>query len=88
MRAELCFFFRVIQNIIELKPKSKYILAVDDSKKTLEDIVKVMLLLHRKLSICCKTRSGDPNLNPCSWEPLLLVFSPCVSYHSFVMFLL
>ena len=40
-RTELCFFFRVIQNVIELKPKSKYILAVDDSKKTLEDIVKV-----------------------------------------------
>uniref|UniRef100_A0A3P8SAT1 Adenylate kinase 7a n=1 Tax=Amphiprion percula TaxID=161767 RepID=A0A3P8SAT1_AMPPE len=30
----------VIQNIIELKPKSKYILAVDDSKYTLEDIIK------------------------------------------------
>ncbi|XP_045916561.1 adenylate kinase 7-like isoform X1 [Micropterus dolomieu] len=30
----------VIQNIIELKPKSKFILAVDDSKNTLEDIVK------------------------------------------------
>lgn len=37
-------FFRVIQNIIELKPKPKYIVAVDDSKKTLEDIVKVTLL--------------------------------------------
>lgn len=33
--------FRVIQNIIELQPKSKYILAVNDSKNTLEDIVKV-----------------------------------------------
>ncbi|XP_029281231.1 adenylate kinase 7-like isoform X2 [Cottoperca gobio] len=32
----------VIQNIIELKPKSKYILAVDDSKNTLEDIVKMI----------------------------------------------
>ncbi|KAM9354949.1 adenylate kinase 7a [Pholidichthys leucotaenia] len=32
----------VIQNIIELKPKSKYILAVDDSKNALEDIVKVI----------------------------------------------
>ncbi|XP_037541529.1 adenylate kinase 7-like [Nematolebias whitei] len=30
----------VIQNIIEMRPKSKYILAVDDSKNTLEDIVK------------------------------------------------
>ncbi|KAM6906142.1 adenylate kinase 7-like [Lycodopsis pacificus] len=30
----------VIQNIVALKPKSKYILAVDDSKNTLEDIVK------------------------------------------------
>nr|XP_046228435.1 adenylate kinase 7-like [Scatophagus argus] len=32
----------VLQNVIELKPKSKYILAVDDSKNTLEDIVKVV----------------------------------------------
>ncbi|XP_040920554.1 adenylate kinase 7-like [Toxotes jaculatrix] len=32
----------VIQNIIELRPKSRYILAVDDSKNTLEDIVKMM----------------------------------------------
>ncbi|XP_070782037.1 adenylate kinase 7-like [Enoplosus armatus] len=32
----------VIQNIIELKPKSKFILAVDDSKSTLEDIVKMI----------------------------------------------
>uniref|UniRef100_A0A8C7XPZ1 Adenylate kinase 7a n=1 Tax=Oryzias sinensis TaxID=183150 RepID=A0A8C7XPZ1_9TELE len=30
----------VIQNIIELKPKAKYFLAVDQSKNTLEDIVK------------------------------------------------
>uniref|UniRef100_H2MU10 Adenylate kinase 7a n=1 Tax=Oryzias latipes TaxID=8090 RepID=H2MU10_ORYLA len=30
----------VIQNIIELKPKAKYFLAVDESKNTLEDIVK------------------------------------------------
>ncbi|KAM9339221.1 adenylate kinase 7-like [Symphorus nematophorus] len=33
---------RVLQNIIELKPKSKYILAVDDSKNTLEDIVMMI----------------------------------------------
>ncbi|XP_075940608.1 adenylate kinase 7a [Anarhichas minor] len=32
----------VIQNIVELEPKSKYILAVDDSKNTLEDIVKMI----------------------------------------------
>ncbi|XP_034383664.1 adenylate kinase 7-like [Cyclopterus lumpus] len=32
----------VIQNIVEFKPKSKYILAVDDSKNTLEDIVKMI----------------------------------------------
>ncbi|XP_054474761.1 adenylate kinase 7-like [Anoplopoma fimbria] len=32
----------VIQNIIELKPKSKYILAVDDSKNSLEEIVKMI----------------------------------------------
>ncbi|KAI3364141.1 hypothetical protein L3Q82_010957 [Scortum barcoo] len=32
----------VIQNIIELKPKPKYILAVNDSKNTLQEIVKVI----------------------------------------------
>ncbi|KAM7395120.1 hypothetical protein PAMA_006730 [Pampus argenteus] len=32
----------VIQNIIYLKPKSKYILAVTDSKNTLEDIVQMI----------------------------------------------
>ncbi|XP_072218252.1 adenylate kinase 7-like [Leuresthes tenuis] len=32
----------VIQNIIELRPKSKYILAVDDSRNTLEEIVKMI----------------------------------------------
>ncbi|XP_061843144.2 adenylate kinase 7-like [Nerophis lumbriciformis] len=33
---------QVIQNLIEIKPKSKYILAIDDSKNTLEDIVKAI----------------------------------------------
>ncbi|KAM3603156.1 uncharacterized protein V6R79_017437 [Siganus canaliculatus] len=33
---------RVLQNIIELRPTSKYILAVDDSKNTLEDIVQMI----------------------------------------------
>nr|XP_019953021.1 PREDICTED: adenylate kinase 7-like [Paralichthys olivaceus] len=32
----------VIQNVIEVKPKSKYILAVDESMKTLEEIVKAI----------------------------------------------
>ncbi|KAJ4929288.1 hypothetical protein JOQ06_004898 [Pogonophryne albipinna] len=32
----------VIQNIIELRPRTKYILAVDDSKNTLEEIVKMI----------------------------------------------
>lgn len=40
-QAELCSFCRVLQNILELKPKSKYILAIDDSNNTLEDIVMV-----------------------------------------------
>lgn len=35
------FFCRVLQKIIKLKPRSKYILAVDDSKNTLEEVVKV-----------------------------------------------
>lgn len=34
-------FYRILQNIINLKPRSKYILAVDDSKNTLEEVVKV-----------------------------------------------
>lgn len=44
-RPELCSFptRRVIQKIIELKPKSKYIVAVDDAKNTLEEVVKVIL---------------------------------------------
>uniref|UniRef100_A0A3Q2DS21 Adenylate kinase 7a n=1 Tax=Cyprinodon variegatus TaxID=28743 RepID=A0A3Q2DS21_CYPVA len=33
---------RVIQNVIKLKPKSKYILAVDESHNTLEDVVKAI----------------------------------------------
>ncbi|CAG03539.1 unnamed protein product, partial [Tetraodon nigroviridis] len=32
----------VLQNIINLKPRSKYILAVDDSKNTLEEVVKII----------------------------------------------
>ncbi|KAM9840520.1 adenylate kinase 7-like isoform 1-T2 [Aulostomus maculatus] len=36
----VCDLAGVIQNLIELKPKSKYILAVDDSKNTLEYFVK------------------------------------------------
>ncbi|XP_069578435.1 adenylate kinase 7-like [Brachyistius frenatus] len=32
----------VIQNIIEIKPRLKYILAIDDSTNTLEDIVKMI----------------------------------------------
>ncbi|XP_076023639.1 adenylate kinase 7a [Genypterus blacodes] len=32
----------VIHNVIELKPKSKYILAVDDSKNTLEEVVEAI----------------------------------------------
>ncbi|TNM94648.1 hypothetical protein fugu_017407 [Takifugu bimaculatus] len=32
----------VLQNVIELKPRSKYILAVDDSKNTLEEVAKVI----------------------------------------------
>lgn len=34
-------FYRVLQNIIKLQLRSKYILAVDDSKSTLEEVVKV-----------------------------------------------
>jgi hypothetical protein len=36
----------VIQNTIDHKPKSHYILAVDDSKNTLEEIVMVNLFKY------------------------------------------
>lgn len=32
---------RVIENLVDLKPKTKYILAIDESKSTLMEIVKV-----------------------------------------------
>ncbi|XP_068609903.1 adenylate kinase 7-like [Brachionichthys hirsutus] len=38
----VCDLGSVLQQIIELKPKTRYILAVDDSKNTLEDIVKTI----------------------------------------------
>ncbi|MEQ2306604.1 hypothetical protein AMECASPLE_009844 [Ameca splendens] len=38
----VCDLGRVIQSIIKLKPKSKYILAIDGAKNTLEDIVKTI----------------------------------------------
>lgn len=41
----LLFPPRVIQKIIELKPKSKYIVAVDDAKSTLEEVVKVTFVI-------------------------------------------
>lgn len=41
LRADPMCVCRVIQNIIQLKPKSKYFLAVDKSKDTLESIVEV-----------------------------------------------
>uniref|UniRef100_A0A3Q2NTW5 Adenylate kinase 7a n=1 Tax=Fundulus heteroclitus TaxID=8078 RepID=A0A3Q2NTW5_FUNHE len=37
----VCDLGRVIQSLIKLRPKAKYILAIDDSKNTLEEIVKV-----------------------------------------------
>ncbi|KAI2651723.1 Adenylate kinase 7 [Labeo rohita] len=38
----LFFIFRVVQNIIDHKPKTHYFIAVDDSKNTFEDIVKAI----------------------------------------------
>ena len=35
--------FRVIQNIADSRPKVRYLVAVDDSKNTLEEIVKVLV---------------------------------------------
>ncbi len=34
-------YFRVIQNIADARPKVRYLVAVDDSQNTLEEIVKV-----------------------------------------------
>uniref|UniRef100_A0A3Q2Q924 Adenylate kinase 7a n=1 Tax=Fundulus heteroclitus TaxID=8078 RepID=A0A3Q2Q924_FUNHE len=38
----VCDLGRVIQSLIKLRPKAKYILAIDDSKNTLEEIVKAI----------------------------------------------
>ncbi len=35
------YYFRVIQNIADSRPKVRYLVAVDDSKNSLEEIVKV-----------------------------------------------
>ena len=42
----------MIQNIIEQSPKPKYILALDDSKPTLEEIVMVKMEIHYTGSEC------------------------------------
>ena len=34
-------FFSVLQNVFDQKPKTRYIVAVDDSQVTLEEIVRV-----------------------------------------------
>ncbi|XP_065819463.1 adenylate kinase 7-like [Labrus bergylta] len=59
----------VIQNIIEVKPKlkSKYILAVDDSKNTLEEIVKM---------ISYTLGSGDVNILPQEEAITMKAFQP------------
>lgn len=53
-------FFRVLQNIIDLKPRSKYILAVDDSKNTLEEVVKVESGDFQ--SISCRNKERKKNI--------------------------
>jgi hypothetical protein len=35
--------YSVVQNIADSKPKVRYLVAVDDSKNTLEEIVKVQI---------------------------------------------
>lgn len=47
----LFFIFRVVQNIIDHKPKTHYFIAVDDSKNTFEDIVKV-IITHTIFILC------------------------------------
>jgi len=39
----------VIQNIADMKPKARYIVATDDSQTTLEEIVKVCLLFTAEI---------------------------------------
>ena len=41
----------MIQNIADMKPKARYIVATDDSQTTLEEIVKVKYLRTFKTSI-------------------------------------
>jgi len=51
----LCFYFRVIQNIADSRPKVRYIIAVDDSKNTMEEIVKVRITLKAIVAMVQRT---------------------------------
>ena len=42
----LPLFFSVCQNIADSNPKVRYLCAVDDSKNSLEDIVKVTVVIR------------------------------------------
>lgn len=49
-----CFvfsFFSVVQNIADSRPKVRYLVAKDDANNTLEEIVKVTIILN---SYCVK----------------------------------
>ena len=39
------FVDRIVQNVLDSSPKTKYIVAVDDSNNTLEEITRVHLTL-------------------------------------------
>ena len=49
---KLMLVCRVIQNIADSRPKVRYLVAVDDSKNTLEEIVKVGSFYLQMISKC------------------------------------
>lgn len=54
---------RVIQNIIDHKPKEHFFFAVDDSNNTLEEIIKVRHFKNpqevMKVNMCCSIGIGE-----------------------------
>lgn len=42
LRLNYIYLSRVVQNVIDHKPKTHYFIAVDDSKNTFGDMVKVI----------------------------------------------
>lgn len=71
----------MIQNIADSRPKVRYIIAVDDSKNTMEEIVKVRLIymqLQLVFHHCCyfyiKEQSSDKSALIMMHTLVLLIF--------------